>query len=361
MQLLLLLNMYLTHTYVFCIVRFEMDHVFGLGASASSAIKGGGGLLRSIDETRKRGGLSSGTSTMNGLPLDPSDVRAVLELQARQRSNLAGIVDWRCLFSELFRDRNERALRAFLSCEDAVYKAPSSGSGSNSNSNGSTNSVARVGAAGWARVQNRIRPVVLRALGNSTTSSSSSGNSEEGDGNVEITTGSSSSSSYSAAALVLAAEAVLLHFAETGTALEPERVPRTLREKLARPLRVHTSTSTSSNSSSSNEDGDLADSGNGKGKHASNASAKGRSGKKKGNAGTSNAGATSGIDSVANVPGALEIALCCTDPCNTSTTTYTNTSTSDDNMLCYGLSAASAFDRLLLYATAQFHDLHFKV
>lgn len=353
-------------------VRFEMDHIFGVGGSGVLMAPS----LRPVDEGK--GGYHSAGKAFVGL--DAAEVRAMLELEAQQRSNLSAIVDWRCLFSELFRERNEKALRAFLSCEDAVYR-PSSRAGSGGTRAGCKDALARAGAESWARVQNRIRPVVLKALGSSSENTSCSGGNAGADG--------PGASGYSAAAFVLAVEAALLHFAETGQALPSDAVPRALAEKLQRPMRVHPqekseevqaevaavggdnqdlhSESVQSTSAECNA-------------HAvSTIKSKKRQGKKKGgkhqqpqSASRHNISSSSGRSSFAissnargvgegvNVPGALEIIFSpgggsgCDD-------TLTGTSIGGRDGNSNGNSSSGAFDRLLLYATAQFHGLNFKV
>lgn len=38
--------------------------------------------------------------------------------------NFGLTIDWRCLFSELFRGKNDEARASFLACEDSIYQAP---------------------------------------------------------------------------------------------------------------------------------------------------------------------------------------------------------------------------------------------
>jgi hypothetical protein len=55
------------------------------------------------------------TATASGLSNEDDD-----ELE----HPMALTVDWKSLFSELFRDQNSDARAQFMSCEDSVYRAP---------------------------------------------------------------------------------------------------------------------------------------------------------------------------------------------------------------------------------------------
>jgi hypothetical protein len=77
-----------------CHCRWELDNLFGISKESSKAFfgrDGDDGLDYDVDGNIKNFGLT---------------------------------VDWRCLFSELFREQNEQARIAFLSCADCVQEAP---------------------------------------------------------------------------------------------------------------------------------------------------------------------------------------------------------------------------------------------
>lgn len=124
--------------------------------------------------------------------------------------NFGLTIDWRCLFSELFREQNEQARISFLSCTDTQYEAPKF------RSKVSKLSVElQAGEKGWSRIPKRLRPILQRAVEEDLSTS----NSELGP--VQF---------------IRALESVIFYYIDTGFPAPVTSLPSALTERLSEPL-----------------------------------------------------------------------------------------------------------------------------
>lgn len=158
--------------------KWEMDHLFGVSATATAASIGQDG-----DDFEGHSALT---------------------------------VDWRSLFSELFREQNSAARAQFMSCEDSIYRAPAP-----KNRFARLSEDLREGELSWLRVQKRLRSVVDRAVQQDL--SGRSGDDGLSGGAVEF---------------LASMEAVVWCFMETGCAPPEAALPAGLASALLRPLEI---------------------------------------------------------------------------------------------------------------------------